>query len=262
MSSISEGEAGFTNPEIDPSLFRERLVAGERLLDQGDFVDAFSELKDVYDSDEKATLTKGRAARGVARAASKLYNPAHTWSEHWQNDTVTYADAAFAIHNEIVESLGAAPTAESLKERAASATSVGNIALKQCVQLELNHPLFTVKTEIPYIKLAQDDIARATDMEKDSGSDQYAIDALQTWSLYESLHGDRTKGQAFALKALRTAHKTERGNANLNFMQKKRAQARYLVGALAALQVNVLASHAENHPSFRRRALELAKKSL
>lgn len=259
MSSSEQGEAAFANPEIDPTLSRERLAPGERLLDQKNPIEAFVKLRNVYDSEEKTTLTKGRAAREIAKAAHALYDSASTFTEHWQKKAVAYADDAFEIDDKIVRSQGIEVTADSLKERAASATLVGSYALKECIQLELGNPTLPVEATIPHIGIAQTDIARARELENNPSTDQYELDALQTWSIYESLHGDRAKGQAFALKALRTAHKAERDNANLNFLQKKRAQARYFVGALAAQQVNVLAGYGEKHKVFRILALKLAE---
>lgn len=263
MVFAPEGETGIRNPEIDPSLDRERLVQGERQLADGNFVDAVLALEDIYGSEKTPTLTQGRAARELAQAAQALYDPDITRTHHWKTDAVQYADAALAIDDAIVESQGENPTVEALAERSASATQVGALALSQVIELELKHsPIITVEADIPAFEVAQNDMARAKQAPEGKQAAPYEADALKTWSLYESLHGNKAKGLSFALKALVTAHKVERDNKNLDFLQKKRLQAQRFVGGLAALQVNVFAAGTQAFPSLRRRALRTAQHTL
>lgn len=228
--------------EFDKSHFEALMSEGVRLHNLGEYEAARNQSQVAYILAPYSSFEKGRAARDISARYDRLglIDQAESW-----------ANEAYSIHDTLVHSTEP-PTREAYRERSVSAMYVGVMGLRKVIKARLESASTQPDINAPLSKMRQtwSDIQTAkmqASSRIDQKVDQYEINASRRVSMTESLIGSRKLGLQIGAKAVRLAFASESpkmstSTPELSRKSRLQSKAKALVGGIAALSVNVLAS--------------------
>lgn len=237
-------------PDLTP--FEQHAQLASQAYRTGQFDQADTLWRGAFALAEEASRDAGNAARNVAACQDKLGNSAE--AERWAN-------SALAIHTRLLADDLNSP--DAWRERGASAMYVGIVILRRTIQAQLRGQHGDIRAAREAIDMAQFDFYEAN-YRTDRQLDQYQINLARRISALAAVQRDRPRGLRWGWDAFRLATQSESPeldttNHDLTAAERKQAQHRARIGALAAIGANLTA----NGPRpVRRLSLHLAARAL
>lgn len=242
---------------FDEAAFETLMRQSTGLQHTGEYKDALAANLEAYKMAPDPSFEKGRAARDAAARLDRL--------GELQNAEL-FALEGFAIRSQLLLGMDI-PSREAQRERAASAMFMGAIGLRKAIHTEINGEDVNNTGFLDYLRNSLEDLkaARAQSDGINKIVDQYQINATRRVSMAESLFGNRKKGallgfQAVGFALISESLKLDTANPSLTLKERLPLRKKVLLGGIAALSVNLLASPQEN--MRRRFALNIADKAL
>lgn len=230
--------------DFDKSAFEHLMGQSVQLQHEGKYEEALEANIEAYNHAPEDSFEKGRAARDAAARLDRLGHP---------EEAESFAIEGLEIHNRLFVEMGGEPSREAYRERSVSAMFVGVIGLRKAIQAQQAGETVRETDFIGHLRSTLEDLKDANARAKGVNRivDQYQINATRRVSIGESLFGERKKGTLLGLKAVASAFMSESpridtANPNLTFKERLPIKKKALLGGIAAIGVNVLASPHEN----------------